>query len=61
MPGAVGTVQTIGTRRARGLDDSGVFLLEFFLAVLHRLSQLIVDDAELGNLGDDPLLSRVYS
>ena len=59
MPGAVGAVQAIGTRGARGLDDGGVFRGELFLALFHRLPECIVNDTELGNLGDDPLLARV--
>ena len=59
VPGAVGAVQAIGARTARGLDDGRVFCGQFFLPVFHRPPEFIVHDAELGNLGDNPLLTRI--
>ena len=59
VPGAVGAVQTVGARLLRGLDDGGVLLGQLFLPVLHRLPEFVIDDAEFGNLRDDPFLPRI--
>ena len=58
MAGAVGAVQAIGTRGSRRLDDGCVFRGQLFLAVFHRLPERVIDDAKLGNLRDNPFLSR---
>ena len=42
----VGAVQPIGARPLRGLDDGGVLLRDLALAVLDRLPEFVVDDAE---------------
>ena len=65
IPGPVGAVQPVRVRarvcvgRAHDRNDVGVLLGQLLLPVLHRLPQLVIDDAKLGNLGDDPLLRRV--
>ncbi len=55
----MGAVQPVGARGLRGLDDRDVLYLDLALAVLDRLPQRIVDDAEFGNLRNDPLLGRI--
>ncbi len=61
VAGPVGSIEAIGARRARGLDDGGVFLGKLFLPVLHCLPEFVVDDAELRHLRDYPILPGVDS
>ena len=47
-------VQPVGPRGLRGLNDGGVLLGDFALAVLDRLPEIVVDDAELAEALDHP-------
>ena len=55
----VGRVQRVRAGAPDARDHGGVHLGRLVLAVLSRLPQVVVEDAEVGNIGDDPFLRRV--
>ena len=59
VAGPVGGVHPVGAGVPRRRNGGGVFLRKLSLPGLGGLPKLVVHDAKLGNLGQDPLLGRV--
>jgi hypothetical protein len=56
----MGAIETIGSvMLAHSRDDVGVFDGDFVLALLHRLPEFVIDDAQFRDLGSDPLLRGI--